>query len=641
MRIRESIVLFAVWLLVVFTTPNLRAGELDSLLDGIGGADVYPQASAVILYDREIVKLDSVGFTYKHREFLCRILDERGASAFREQVVQFDSGRDTVIIEAARVRLADGTWIEPEPEAFTLSLAPEVKWAAAYSRLKEQRVSFPNLDVGAALYFAYRIEPKPGTKAPATPHTGDVVLFGDFDPVLEKSYVIETAVNRRIRFEMTHDSFDPVVTEADGCISYQWTKRDIPPVVPEPDMVNLSFIVPRLAWTTFADWEDLGLFVSENFWEKVELSEEAVQSWSAITAPDLQAVPALMNVATFVLHRIRSVHLPFGRIGYEPNSADRVWQNGYGDSQDKAVLLTALMRGYGYGPIPVLVSGEHVPFSNLPVLEQFRHVILAVPIGSDTLWVDPMAEYYPPGMLPYADTYGMGCMLLPGIPLIESVPPGPTAMRGARTEIRATLTSTGDLSGRLTCIPRGDQTAQVRARFRDLSSEDCGLFAESAAGRIRPGTRVTNFSVSNVVDLSAPVVVSLGFESPNYATRENGHLLMEIPLAPFEFARPDFFPSLPEVRYPVKLPGRAQFIGEFTLTIPDGFQVAAVPPTLLIDNPFVRMEVHSRRGEATMTWTQTIEIKADLVPPGEFATVRQAFEAIELPKYRLVLMEKK
>jgi hypothetical protein len=59
----------------------------------------------------------------------------------------------------------------------------------------------------------------------------------------------------------------------------------------------------------------------------------------------------------------------------------------------------------------------------------------------------------------------------------------------------------------------------------------------------------------------------------------------------------------------------------------------------LVDNPFVRIEVHSRRGEATITWTQTIEIKADLVSAGEYATVRQAFETAELPKNRLIVLE--
>ncbi|MCX6600331.1 MAG: DUF3857 domain-containing protein [bacterium] len=608
-------------LIVIFfsLSSGFAQSELDSLIESAPGLETYPQASTVVLFERTRIELLSSGQTVRHREFLCKILDERATDPFGDQSVNFDADKDTVIIETARTRLADERWIEP---------------------IKQQNVSFPELEVGAAVHFAYRIEPKPSSKPPRKPHADGIVLLGGYEPALERQLRIEVSPPWKIRYDLQNAAPEPVVSKNGDRVVYDWTARDCPQVILEPNSVGLPDLVPRVLWTSFPDWEALGLHVAEPFWEKVDSSQAAVDGFLQITPPELQGMPALMNAAAWVLRNVRTAPLSLGDAGYEPHSADVVWRNRYGNALDKTVLLTALLRAYGFAPIPVLVPFSRAPFSNLPVLDQFNHVILTVPVGEDTTWLDPTADDYPPGVLPYACTFGKGCMLLAGTPLLLDVPAGSPESRGARTEMRLKLAADGTLSGTITCLPQGDLAAEARQMFKHLGTQEYDQYARNTLSRIGPGA-VTSFSISDPGDLSKPVVVTLGFESPDYAERQEDTMLLSLPANPFEFAVSGFSATLPEVRCPVQLPPRWRVTTDVSLSLPDGYKVSYLPPPLVVQNPYVFIEISARQGPAGITWATTVEIKADKVPVADYPVLRDAYETLLLPKNNLVILEKK
>lgn len=629
------------------------AGEnLDSLVAHAPGLDTYPQASALTIFDRTYVTLDRQGFSYRRREFLLKILDERAKDRYGDQSVRFDADRDTVIIEVAKTRTRDGQWIEPESDAFTLTSAPEVQWASAYSQAKQRNVSFPGLDVDAAIYFAYRIEPKAGAEVPKYPQEGGVVLFGGYEPVLEKSYTIEFPDTQKINYELQNSKVQPQVSATIGARVYHWEFRNLEQVIREPNAVGLGDLVPRLLWTTFPDWEALGTYVAQRFWEKVDSSSHALAAYAQLTAAPQQGKPALMNAALWVVRNIRNVNLPLGRVGYEPNSADRVWENKYGDPRDKAVLLSALAGACGFNSIPAIVTNSSAPFCDLPVLQQFAHVVLAIPTGDDTLWVDPTAEHFEPGTLPYSCTYGKACLLTHGAPLLLELGRGDPGIRGARTEIVATLTPGGDLRGSASCTPFADLAARARAALKDQKQQEREIYTQQMGSRIGQGTLVTSFTTTDPSDLVLPFVARIEFESPGYAVVQGAEatkgrskfkpmMFVEFPANPFDFGVSGFYPSLPEVKYPILLPIRSKFITDISLEVPDGFSLTYVAPPLVVENAYLHLERMMRHSDRTLTWTQIVEIRADKVPLSDYALVREAYQSFMLPKTRLAILEGK
>jgi len=616
---------------VLYGAQCLGADNLDSLLSSVEETDGFQPVHSSIVFNRTHIVLDRDGGRREFRELLYHF-----SNGDNHPLLRFDSERDTLIVEAARWRSSGKEWTNLTASDVSVSTIPEAIWAFAYARLKEVQVSFPLLQGKSDAYLRYRIESKASPHRRVSLNYGDVVLFGSHEPIGEMSYEIEVAAGRDFSYEMLNEAFDPEITPNDSASVYRWRRTDLPPIPRDLNTADLSYFVPTLCWTTFPDWEALGLDISERFWESVDASQQAVDEWSRITSPELWGIPAMMNAARFVTQRVRSVQIPPTMIGYEPLSADHVWENLYANSMDKAVLLTAIARAYGYDAIPVLVLGAPEPFSLLPVLEQFRHVIVAVSTGEDTLWFDPMARFHPPGTLPATDSYGMGCMMVGGAPLLLPVP---ISAQETRTEIRVSMSGQGNLEGTLSYFPQGDFAAVIRSELAGLSSSELERFTATAIYEWSSEAQMTNFRISNMADFSEPVTMEFRFTRTDYAKETKRQMSVAIPPSPFDPVRAQLLSLPAEVAYPIKLPPPCRAIRTFSLTIPDGWRVSSLSPPLLIDNPLLRIEIITRLNETVLNWMEIIEIKCDFVPVASYDDVRASFLTSLQQQYQEIVLE--
>jgi hypothetical protein len=590
-------------------------------------------ASIVVLSDMESLQIDSLGRFHTRRELLCKALDQRGADSLQRRVIHVDTDADTVIIESARIRLFDGTWRNAEVNGFDTPVVPEAPKAPAYSRYSQQTVLFPKLQPGMMAHLVYRIEPKPGAKPS---RKGGTVLFGDYVHIMDKQFVIKCPIGTIVHFAMQNSDAFPTISEENGIRTYAWTFHDCMQVDPEPQEVGLANLVPRLLWTLFPDWEALGIWTGDIFWGKVDSSLAAVDGFFLITSPELRGTPALMNATLWNLLNVHAVELPLDITGFTLHSADWVWRTRYATPVDKAVLLTAILRAYGYNPVPVFVPMENVPFCQLPVLEQFRHVILAVPSGEDTLWLDPAAESYAPGDLPHACSYGMGCALVAGTPLIMKVPQTGDSL-ATRTEIRASLDPSGGLSGFAEGSPHGDAAAHVRQAFLNAGNQARNEYAQRTVRRFGSEARVTEFYMSNVADMVTPLTTRVNFDCPGASHVDSGRLILQIPDSPFDFADCSLDTTVAR-RYPAEFPVHGRFITECGITVPQDYKLISWPPPLIIQNPYVYIELSIRILPQGLEWTKSVHVKADQIPVADYPAVRAAFEAVEAEKNRQIMV---
>ncbi|MBU0692330.1 DUF3857 domain-containing protein [bacterium] len=635
-----SLVSLTLMLLYVSASTLFAQTDLDRLIDECPGLETYPQASVVHIFSRSSAMLDADGFEHAKAEQLIKILDERAKDVYGDQSIRFDADKDTVIIESARTRLPDGTWIDPEADAFTLTSAPEVQWASAYSQLKQQNISFPGLDVGAAIYLSYRIEPKPGVEAPKRLQAGGVHLFGGMNPYLEQAYTLDVYPPWQVQYELQNSDALPLPAMIEGGTRYQWKFENTEQLIMEPDMVSPERLLPRLLWTSFRNWEELGLFISEPFWESVDESDKAIEEYLKEVGLEFRGKPALMNTAFWNLINIRPVNLRLGSVGYEPNTANKVWANRYGHDLDKAVLFTALLGHYGLDVIPVLVQNSSAPFCELPVLEQFGHILLAVPLAGDTIWIELSDQYYPPSEIPYSATQGTGCMLTYGAPMLVPIAPLSHADRKSLTLLKAQLSEDGTLTGTASASPKADFAARARRIFKDQKAQEREIYFQRIASTFGQGTKVTDSGNSDPALLMKEFEVSFDFSCGEYAVIQDDLMLLERPRNPFSFALTGFYPSLPEVRYPIELPARGTTETVIEITLPANYKVAYLPAPLIVVNPYLQLTLIPKQEANKLTWTQTLEIIQDRVPVADYEALREAFQALALPKNSLTILER-
>ncbi|MBL0060051.1 MAG: DUF3857 domain-containing protein [bacterium] len=614
---------------------------LETLAANAPGAETFSDASVLVLKDYRLLEIDSAGAGTAYVEQCIKLIDDRAKDEQGDRSIRFDAERDTVIFDAVYTRQADGTWIEPEKDAYTVTSAPEVQWASAYSQLKQQNVSFPGLAADAVIYWKYRIAPKVSRDPWADDYFGGVVSFGGFEPVTEQVFQISCDTTQRLTYEMQNSEYVPTGELSGSRKTLTWKFENMAQLKPEPNMVSSTHLVPRMVFTSFKDWSEMGLYVGEKFWKAVEKANYAELEFSKLVSyGQISGRPLAQNIAFWVQQNIRSVPLSLGAVGFQPNDADDVWANRYGDVRDKLVLLSALLGGYGIESYPVLMQSSNAPFSHLPAIDQFNHMILAVPFPDDTLYLDPMPRFSAPYEIGYSRTQGMCCQLIHGSPIVEEAKEIVHIDRKASTRMSLSLDTLGTLSGRADAEAYADFANTARSTFSDQKQQEKEIYFQRAASRIGQGCEVIKTEVSDPEQLTQPMRVSMDFSCAGYAIKQGDLMMVDLPVTPFSFTLSGFYPSMHEVIYPVDLPLEGTTEMTIILTYPKGYTVSYLPPAVLVENPFVALSLVPKKLEDRVEWQQSVSYKSDYVPVENYATLRSAFEELVAPKNRLLVLEK-
>ncbi|MBU1706413.1 hypothetical protein KKB28_00690, partial [bacterium] len=457
---------------------------------------------------------------------------------------------------------------------------------------------------------------------------------------LSQTLTIRLAPGKQFSYQMLNSDKAPNVTQDKGESVYTWHFDNSPQIMNEPDRISTADIAPRLLWTSFSDWKALGEYVGTRFWSRVDTATVADAALAELVPnkPSKQE-NYIENLCIAVQRQIRNVDLQLGRAGYEPNTADNVWAHRYGETRDKAVLLTALLKQIGVSSFPVLVMNQNVEFIDLPVLEQFRHIILGIPRATDTLYVDPMAQDCRFGTLPFADTYGRSLALTPGNSTLIDVPHGDMESRTTITYIDTKLHLDGTLEGTVKASPKGQCERRCRDRLKDMKEKEMDIYFQGAASQISQGATVIHYEMSDLKDLTLPAEVIMAFKAERYANRQGDVILFDLTANPFEWALHGFFPQLPQVRYPIELPAQGKVQTILRLQIPQGVTVGFLPEPVLVDNPYYQLSMTAHVKGEQIIWEIATEIKADKVPVADYNIVREGFQNIGLEKNRLAIFE--
>src|SRR5262249_23832794 len=155
---------------------------------------------------------------------------------------------------------------------------------------------------------------------------------------------------------------------------------------------------PRIAISTFADYEEMG----RSYWAEarsaMEVTPEVARLADEITAGLSDKRAQARAISTWVKPHIRYVFVVLGAARGVPTPATAVLKNRYGDCKDHAVLMSALLAAKGIAVEHVLINGENAYTLNEPAtMGYLNHVMLYLPeLG---LYDDSTAQFASFGVL--------------------------------------------------------------------------------------------------------------------------------------------------------------------------------------------------------------------------------------------------
>jgi hypothetical protein len=242
-------------------------------------------------------------------------------------------------------------------------------------------------------------------------------------------------------------------------------------------------------------------------------------------------------------------------------------------------------------------------------------ILLAVPSGKDTLWVDPTEPLAAPGVLPLSALDRKALAVLSPLSWKATPPFGAKDHRRHR-DVKMVLSPKGDLDCSVDVQAFGSSELALRQFFRATTDEKRREIVIKGLNRRFPGALLTQYRFTDYQDLSKPLEVHFQFQVPHYAKIGKDGSMTFYPVV-FEDVE-EFFSSLRDNRQTqVLVPQNFNSETEAILELPAHYKIQDLPKNVAITNSAAEFSANSKVQFGSLSYERFMGIKDRTIELGK------------------------
>ncbi|MFN7648597.1 MAG: DUF3857 domain-containing protein [Acidobacteriota bacterium] len=614
----------------------------------------YPgRVQAVILLSEETLAVDNSGK---------RVMTERGvikrltSDAFRV------AGSRHFDTRSGKIREMRAWVVNPGGKEVRLGkdriVESSVADGDAYSEYKVRSIGAGE-EVLPGGVFAYEIVEEEQTVFTTYPFRFQQTLW----PVVEARFTLQLPAGwEATGLVFNHAAVVPSVVNN----SYTWELQNLPAREAEPHMPPYANILPWIGVTYFPSggsgalrklerWSSVSKWMSELTDRQSEVTPAVQARADQLTAGAVSELDKIRAIAAFVQKTTYvSVQLNLSRGGgYVPNRADTVLTRNYGDCKDKANLMKALLKAKGIESylVSIMSGAPGTVREEWPSTQQFNHAILAVKVSPETkaptvvgveglgnlLFFDATDSYTPVGDLP-DDEQGTLALVIAGEQgALVRAPKLAVGSSRAESETRARMNPEGGIEASTVRRLHGQRATSLRGATREIAVNDLRKRFEASLTRRLGGLQLRTIRPEDRPG-EGRLDLTLEYAALQFGRIMQGRLLVVTPGALVSTATY----SLPNKArtLPVRVEADVQK-DSVTIDTPAGFTLDEMPEAVAIESPYGIYRADWKMKGQTIEFTQTLELKEALAPPGDYDKVRDFFERVNGASLATVVLVKK
>lgn len=238
---------------------------------------------------------------------------------------------------------------------------------------------------------------------------------------------VETPDDLPIRYKTGNADFGFETSTEDGTIRYTWKLENQKAYTEEPYMPSRGAFLPWVMLApndfeydhttgNFENWENYGKWSLSLQQGHGKLSGDDNQVISELIKDDTSVRQSIETVYRFVQQNTRYVNISLGIGGFQPMSADEVFETGYGDCKALSNFTRTCLAAAGIKSFYAEIINDDAPHRIDPdftSINQTNHVIVCVPQPEDTVWLECTSQYYPPGFIGSSNTNRNALLVTP------------------------------------------------------------------------------------------------------------------------------------------------------------------------------------------------------------------------------------
>ncbi len=452
-------------------------------------------------------------------------------------------------------------------------------------------------------------------------------------------------------YEVTVDYADEFVytsAESDGSQIYRWMARDqtwptqetlgppsaelVPRVIVVPTDFHYVIDGSMQSWSTFGAWNQQ---LIEGTMELPSADQATVDRLVAGAHDKREIITRLYH---YLQDNTRYVNVAIDAGGLKPYPASYVSQNKYGDCKALTIFMKSMLDHVDIPSFYTLVASGTNPRRiqlELP-WQQFDHVVLAVPLASDTVWLENTTDYLPSGYLG-SFTQNRYALHVEG-PHSKIVRTPALLADEVLQELDLNVALQPDGQGRasLTKTMRGSDFEAYRYYIQELSEQD---LHKTVAGELPlPGTEIASWRFQPSDREDHHLTLDMDLQLTEQLRQVGPLLLLNPPTMPLPAMET---PDKREAPLRICSPIHQQWSLAYNLAEFDRYSMEL--PTLgSLDTPFGRFEANISQDGAQVIITSSLYIASGDYPLSDYPAFFDFIEAIDkLQKQSTIILKSK
>ncbi|MGH9795728.1 MAG: DUF3857 domain-containing protein [Candidatus Acidiferrales bacterium] len=536
---------------------------------------------------RTVAKFNDDGTGQRRLTARIRVQSEAGVQALGQLALGYNSANETMSVDEVKVLKADGSVVTAGEDAVQDLSAPIEREAPVYTDYRQKHVTVPGLRPGETLLYTITTTI---TQPLAPGHFWLEYNFTREAIVLDEQLEVTVPAGRTLKLKTQPREADAPSLSTEDIVEsgervLRWRSSTPARESDEEDEGNETRAKKAkrkkrhssdVQLSTFQSWEEIGRWYGQLQRERVAPSDAIAAKARELTAGLSTDMEKIEGLYSYVARNFRYVSLSFGVGRFQPHAAAEVLSNQYGDCKDKHTLLSSLLEAAGLRAWPVLISSQRELDEDVPSPSQFDHVISAVPLGEELLWMDTTTEVAPFRLLS-SNLRGKKALVIPSdgsAPRLIETPPDPPFPSTQRVTIEGSISELGKLEALVRYVLRGDNELPLRMAFRRTPQSRWKELGQVVAYSDGLGGTVTEVNPSDPADTSVPFRLEYRVSITNFLdwSSKQSQLRLPLPSIGMPAADADLAPD----DDPIELGTPTDVITRLKLTIPEKY--SARPP---------------------------------------------------------------
>lgn len=408
--------------------------------------------------------------------------------------------------------------------------------------------------------------------------------------------------------------------------TYTWQLSNKPAMkkesfAPDPDDYKTSVKIAAKQFSyygykgSYQNWEELGKWVYDDLIKnRQQLPESAIQEVKELVKGINDDREKAKKIYEYVQKKTRYISVQIGIGGFQPMPAAEVQQLAYGDCKALVNYTQTLLKSVGIPSLYCVVNAGSTKKDidlNFAGMDQGNHIILALPLKTDTVWLECTSSESPFGFLGdfTEDRTVFACT--PDGGKILRTPKLTTEMNQQLRNASLYIDSLGNVTGNLKTIYKGAQYDNENNLIGQPMSEQLKLLKGSYD---IDNISFSDFKLSQEKSSAPSTTASFKFDIPNYAARNNQLFYLELNL----FNKSSIVPEVKNRTLKVYVNRGYTDEDELTYLLPKNFKLENLPKSKQINTAFGSYSSTILLEGRTLTYKRKMILKDGTYPAEQY-----------------------